>query len=60
MQTALAGAGLAREAAVEFDRPRSLNLLLGLLGGEERGDDQPQHEGRNGQERDGRANFAEM
>ena len=52
--------GSSSRGRVEFDGPRSLDLLLGLLGGEERGDDQPQHEGRNGQERDGRANFAEM
>ena len=56
------GAGLARAAAVKLDSPSPcrLKLLLGLLGREERGDEKPQHEGADGQERDGRANFAEM
>ena len=53
------GGGLAR-AAGERDRPGLVELLLGLLGGEQRGENEPSHEGGDGQEGDGRANFAEM
>ena len=32
--------------AVELDRPGLIELLLGLLGGEQRGENEPRHEGR--------------
>jgi len=52
--------GLTQAAAVKLDGPRPLELLVGLLGREERGEEQPQHEGRDGQKRDGAKNLAEM
>jgi len=59
-QLPLSAAGLAYAAAAEFDGPRPVELLLRLLGREEGGEKKPQDEGRDGQERDGSANFAEM
>jgi len=56
----LARTGLAGSAADQLDRAGLLQLLLGLLGGEKRGEEQPEDKGRNRQERDGGANFAEM
>jgi hypothetical protein len=47
-------------ARVQLDGPGILDLLVGLFGGEKGGGDQPQHEGRNRQQCDSRANFAEM
>ena len=47
-------------ARVQLDRPASLDFLVGLFGGEKGGGEQPQHEGSDGQQRNGRANFAEM
>jgi hypothetical protein len=56
----LAGPGSAWLTRAERHGARPFDLLVGLFGCEERGKDQPQHEGRNGDQRDGRANFAEM
>jgi O-antigen/teichoic acid export membrane protein len=54
------GAGLAEHAAGKPDGAVLLKLLLGLLGCEQRGPEQPEDKGRNGQKGDGGANFAEM
>ena len=55
------GAGLTNAAAAaKLEGPGRLKRLIGLLGGKERGGEQPQDEGGNGQKRDGGANFAEM
>jgi hypothetical protein len=44
----------------ERDGAGPLDLLLGLFGCKQRGKDQPQHKGRNGQERNGCAYLAEL
>jgi hypothetical protein len=54
------GAGLAEHAAGKLDGAVLLKLLFGLLGREQRGPEQPEDKGRNGQKGDGGANFAEM
>jgi hypothetical protein len=51
---------LAGSAAGKLDGAVLLKLLFGLLGCEQRGPQQPEDKGRNGEKGDGGANFAEM
>jgi hypothetical protein len=53
------GPRLSGSAVEELDSAGRAHLLRNFLASEETGEDQPENEGRDGEERDCRANFAE-